>query len=183
MAHRTTRVLSLALLLLVLGGLLGPQAASAQTPAVRMVFVDARQGPPGVDTGIDVTAGQTLVFAATGRASYGSEGAPDCMGNPQTDPNGQRYLNTRICGPKTDCNAILACRPIGLLIGRIGSGPWFAIGSASTMPAPNSGRLFLLYNELYWADNSGGYNVTIVVTDLPRLVPGVPRNPVPSTPN
>jgi hypothetical protein len=85
------------------------------------------------------------------------------VGNPQTDPDGRRYLDGKQCASKTDPNATLSSRPVGFLIGRIGSGPWFAVGSDYSETVSRDGRLFLLYNEAFWNDDLGTYSVTIAV--------------------
>jgi hypothetical protein len=52
---------------------------------------------------------------------------------------------------------------IGQLLARIGVGPWFVVGSQYAGQANGSGRLYLLYNERYWLDNSGSYGVTVTL--------------------
>lgn len=133
----------------------------------RTYFLDAKQPPPGLDTGIDLVTGQKLFVRATGRAQYGYEGGADCTGYPETDPDGQRYLGGRPCGPKHDPDAVLAGRPIGMPIARIGASAWFAVGNSLEKTAETSGRLYLLYNDTYRADNSGGYTVTVAIEAMP----------------
>jgi hypothetical protein len=140
-------------------GLAQSLQASAQETTV---FVPANQPPPGVDTGIDLTAGDKLTITASGRATYGFQGG-ECVGFPQTDPDGRRYLDGTRCPPKIDPRAILPTAPIGTLIGRIDGGPWFVIGSKYNKKVDTSGRLFLLYNEVIWHDDTGGYQVNVEV--------------------
>jgi hypothetical protein len=135
-------------------------STSGPTTAVSLA-VPAAQGPPGLDSGIDVVGGRALVVTATGRARYGSEGDPTCSGLPETDPDGQRYLGTTRCSPRIDSASALAGAPVGTLIGRIGNGPWFAIGSNYSSTTTTSGRLFLMYNDTYFPDNEAGYSLQV----------------------
>lgn len=43
----------------------------------------------------------------------------------------------------------------GLLVGRIGSGAWFPIGTASTITATSAGTLYVAANDTDYTDNSG----------------------------
>jgi hypothetical protein len=137
--------------------------------------LDARTAPPGKDTGLDVVSGQRLIVSATGRGWYGFEGAAGCLGYPETDVDGVRSLPTGACSPKVDGNAQLPTSPIGALIARIGSGPWFFVGDSFNQVVTSSGRLRLLYNELFWTDDLGIYTVNVT---LQNSVSCSPRPPV-----
>jgi hypothetical protein len=53
--------------------------------------------------------------------------------------------------------------PVGALIGRVGNGPAFGIGTQTQpLPMPASGRLYLGVNDNELTDNSGSF--TVVVT-------------------
>jgi len=117
------------------------------------------------DTRIDILAGQQLTIHASGMATYGLDSAPCGSGVMATDPDGGRFLAGTSCGSKSDPASVLPTAPIGALLGRIGSGPWFVVGSNYSGVASSSGRLFLLYNDDpgYYSDNGGGYSADITV--------------------
>jgi hypothetical protein len=54
---------------------------------------------------------------------------------------------------------------MGTLIGRIGSGPWFVIGTSTSFKAKTSGTLTLLFNDRanYYVDNAGTATAQISV--------------------
>ena len=103
---------------------------------------------PLKDTGIDVRAGQTLYFSATGRVRWGP--------NRQDSPAGERN------SPRNDQRPIPS-RPAAALIGRIGeSGDYFFIGDdESAIRMRSSGRLFLGVNDDFLKDNTGSFRVTV----------------------
>ncbi|MCX6020320.1 MAG: hypothetical protein NTZ05_01040, partial [Chloroflexi bacterium] len=72
-------------------------------------------------------------------------------------------LGNSTCPPKLDGNAPLPSAPIGALLGRIGGGSWFMIGSNRTFIADRAGRLSLLYNDTYRGDNDGRYEVMVTL--------------------
>jgi hypothetical protein len=55
--------------------------------------------------------------------------------------------------------------PYGALIGKIGNGTPFLIGSTRWMTAAEGGTLYLAVNDnyIYYEDNSGTYTVTITI--------------------
>ena len=55
----------------------------------------------------------------------------------------------------------VATAPAGALIGRIGNGAAFGIGSQTAITAPATGRLFLGVNDDGFGDNSGAFTVTV----------------------
>jgi hypothetical protein len=113
---------------------------------------------------VSVTSGEQVTVSASGSAGYGYEGASPCVGYPTTHPDGSRYLGTYSCGPKLDPNAALSGQAIGLLIARIGSGPWFQVGASDSFTAPASGTLVLAYNDDIYSDNTGSYTATVTVS-------------------
>jgi hypothetical protein len=126
------------------------------------IFVPAVQNFP-VDTGIDLVAGHSLQISAGGFATYGPDVACGVSGTPQTDPDGLRYINGSPCPPKYDSGATLPTAPIGSLLGRIGAGGWFLVGSSYSSSVAVNGRLFLIYNDVpsLYGDNSQGYDAVI----------------------
>lgn len=100
---------------------------------------------PWVDSGMYVRRGDRIAFNATGDVNS----APGASGGPAGSP----VLHGNY--PVSSASA-------GALIGRVGNGAPFYIGSntqAITMPV--NGPLMLGINDDYFADNSGFFNVTI----------------------
>lgn len=50
----------------------------------------------------------------------------------------------------------------GGLIGRIGTGKPFRIGSKNTLPTQEAGKLYLGINDNVFGDNSGEFRVTVI---------------------
>jgi hypothetical protein len=115
-----------------------------------------------IDTGIQVSKGDTIKFTATDQASYGHEGSPDSY--PTTNPDGNRYVNNDYIGEKIDLNAIDPSAPIGSLVGKIGTNnECFFIGSRNQLTMPASGTIMLRYNDVEggYYNNGGSYKVII----------------------
>ena len=150
------RLAALAVAVTGLGAVAIP-AASADTGTLTLaVFADAPQGT----WFMNVSSGDLVTVSASGTAEYGYEGAAGCPGYPTTYPDGSRYLGSYSCGPKDDPNAALSGAPIGLLIGRIGTGPWFPVGANASFIVNVPGILELAYNDSLYQDNTGAYSVT-----------------------
>ena len=126
---------------------------------------------PWFDTGIDVIAGQHLHITATGTVRYG--------GDPKqvTDANGGHFT-----GEKFFATAVLPTTVVVSLTGKVGGtsaldtgtplpegtpndGPGF-VGTSYDEVVPESGRLFLGFNdrEQAFGDNSGAFTVTITLS-------------------
>ena len=129
----------------VAGGGANQEAQPAPIPA-GAINVPANQG--WTNTGIPVLRGQRISFTARGdimispTASSGPNGSPAV-----TTPNGQYPLRGV---------------PAGALIGRVGNGAPFPIGTNTapiTMPA--NGPLMLGINDDVLNDNSGSYSVSL----------------------
>lgn len=102
------------------------------------------------DTGVDVTAGQTLVVHATGTVCT----KPDQQ---CADANGQPRLAEYPEWVLPD----LANANVGMLVGRIGKVS-FPLGANNTLVAPSTGRLYLGINDRDATDNSGaGFHATL----------------------
>jgi hypothetical protein len=118
------------------GGLGDPQAS---------VRVEANQ--PWTDTGLVVQPGERIMFSTNGTISFGKDMS--------TGPDGDKNLPARASYPVRDM-------PVGGLIGRVGNGRPFAIGSTRTpITMPAGGRLMLAVNDDDIRDNSGGFDVSI----------------------
>jgi hypothetical protein len=101
------------------------------------------------DTGITVGKGARIAFSTTGQVAI-RQNSTDMIG-----PDGS--------GTENRAGAPVPAAAVGALIGRVGSGTPFPIGSNSqpiTMPA--NGRLYLGVNDAGASDNSGAFVVTIV---------------------
>jgi hypothetical protein len=100
------------------------------------------------DTGIEVRAGQTMYFSATGRVRWGP--------NRQDGPEGERN------SPRNERRPI-PTRPAAGLIGRVGSGDeYFFIGDdQGAIRMRSSGRLFLGVNDDFLQDNTGSFRVMV----------------------
>ena len=103
------------------------------------------------DTGIDVRAGETIEFQATGNIRMSTSNDNDGA-NPAGAWSGRRADNA----PFKD-------RPAGALIGRIGNGSPIFMGEAGRVRAATTGRLYLSVNDDYLEDNSGEYRVNLTV--------------------
>jgi hypothetical protein len=101
------------------------------------------------DAGIEVRAGQTVYFEATGQVRWGKDRRDGPAGEKNSPPNNARPMPNR--------NA-------AALIGRIGSdsGDLFFIGDESgPMRMRANGRLFLGINDDFLQDNSGNFRVVV----------------------
>lgn len=99
------------------------------------------------DTGLIVQPGERIQFAANGTIEYGK--------GMSTGPDGDKNMPSRP-------GYAIREMPVGGLIGRIGNGAPFAIGStASPIAMPMGGRLFLGVNDDGYTDNAGGFDVNI----------------------
>jgi len=99
------------------------------------------------DTGVTVNQGDRVAFQASGQITYGRSpgqvATPD--GGADRRPN---YPDPSV--------------PVGALLGRIGNGAPFAIGTQSqALGMPASGRLMLGVNDNELGDNGGSYTVVI----------------------
>ncbi|MBV9845131.1 MAG: hypothetical protein JOZ47_08685 [Kutzneria sp.] len=119
----------------------------------------------GTDSGMSLERGDTVTVTASGIASYSRRGETDCPGIAKTDPNGNRTDEAgRPCPAKKHPYAPLPSAPIGMLLARIGTGEWTAVGSGATIQASSGGRLVLGYNDWSKDDNTGAYDVVLHVS-------------------
>lgn len=113
--------------------------------------------PRGLDTGVDLRAGDQVTVTATGNITAGQRAGV-------VSPDGGRPGAGAVFG--------VSRRPVptagvGALIGYIlqpngQSAQPFLIGSQSTFTAPVDGRLYLLVNDDNYNDNSGSFSARIV---------------------
>lgn len=101
------------------------------------------------DTGVDVRAGQTIYFEATGQVRWGRDRRDGPAGERNSPSNPNRPMGNR--------NA-------AALIGKIGNGSndYFFIGDdTGPMRMRSSGRLYLGVNDDVLTDNSGNFRVVV----------------------
>jgi hypothetical protein len=110
----------------------------------REVNVTARE--PWTDTGIDVRAGQTIYFRASGEVRWGNNRRDGAAGERNSPRNPNRPLPDR---------------PAAALLGRIGSDVIFIGGDQGPYRVRSSGRLSLGINDDVFTDNTGSLRVTV----------------------
>lgn len=112
----------------------------------RTANVNAREA--WTDTGIDVRAGQSIYFAASGETRWGPGRRDGAEGERNSPVNQGRPLPERAAAS---------------LIGRIGDGNdvFFVGGDPGPFRARSSGRLYLGINDDVLTDNSGSLRVTV----------------------
>lgn len=132
-----------------------PTGAARSTAAVgtsgmqdtRALTIDARES--WATTLITVRSGDRLHFSATGEISVSENRSADVA-----SPDGHRES-------RMDQGTPLPTAPIGALIGRVGNGRPFLIGSNADVTMPASGMLFVGVNDGHLADNQGSFRVEI----------------------
>jgi hypothetical protein len=112
----------------------------------------------GIDTGIDLRAGDQVSITATGTVTAGRRAGV-------VSPDGGRQGASSILGTYPVANA-----GVGALIGYIVSSNGqtsqpFLVGTQSTFTTPVDGRLYLLVNDDNYGDNSGSFSARIVYPD------------------
>ena len=108
---------------------------------------------PWTATGISVRTGDMLRFAVTREIRFGP-GANDMAtadGNANANVGGTLFRRLPVAG-----------LPVGGLIGKVGNGRAFSIGSApQAVRMPANGQLYLGINDLTFNDNSGFFRVVV----------------------
>lgn len=98
------------------------------------------------DAGIDVRAGQTIYFEATGQVRWGKDRRDGPAGERNSPNNPNRPMGNR--------NA-------AALIGKIGNDMFFIGDETGPVRVRNSGRLYLGVNDDVLTDNSGNFRVVV----------------------
>ena len=133
----------------------GGGGGGSNRAGTREQVIDVPGTSRGIDTGIDVRAGDQVTFTATGVVVAGQRAG-------SVGPEG---------GRSTGFGSIVGTRPVpsagvGALIGYIrtldgqSSQPFF-VGSQLTFSVTVDGRLYLAINDDNYNDNSGSFNVRI----------------------
>lgn len=114
----------------------------------------------GMDTGIDLRAGDQVTITATGNVTAGRRAGV-------VSPDGGRVSAGAVFGasaypvPTAGVGAL-----VGIILQSNGqSSQPFLIGSQQTVTLPVDGRLFLMVNDDNFTDNSGSFSVRIVYPD------------------
>jgi hypothetical protein len=129
----------------VYASILGTGTPGAVATSGTTIRVPANQA--WTDTGITVNQGDKVVFQASGEITYGRS-----PGQTAT-PDGGADHRAQYPAPSL---------PVGALIGRVGNGAPFGIGTQTQpLPMPASGRLMLGVNDNELADNAGAYTVVV----------------------
>jgi len=132
-----------------------PTTGGAAPRAVRRgnaIVVPGNQ--PWVDSGIRVRSSDQVSFHVTGQVSVAQGQAP-------TGPEGRT-------GEVSD-KYPMPTMQAGALIGRVGNGPLFPIGTQTTpIQMPADGVLYLGVNDDFYGDNTGAFLVTVLVNGRSR---------------
>src|SRR6185369_963191 len=134
-------------LLAVLIFWLSAHAAPAQTN------IDIVLTQTWTPTGISVATGEGLTIHASGIMNWYTGTCPSCT----SDPNGVAWAQCATSAPGVVAPG-LNCWS---LIGRIGGGPPFQVGTSLTLAASASGELELGVNDDFYYDNTGSWVATV----------------------
>jgi len=154
-ALKQVNILVWALVILLMLSILGIGLINARAATIS---VRVRADVIWVDTGIVVTAGESVAIKATGLAITGPLNQyPEAKSGPEGQAVNDSCGTYLPAGPCTLDGALY-----GALIGRVGiSGAPFYIGDASSFTPSTSGALYLAVNDnlAFYDDNSAGYTV------------------------
>jgi len=152
---------------LLAAALLCQSGCSIQPSPVPVVTLDD-QVPPGallvpgnsqwVDTGIDVKAGEPLTIVAKGRVAITKLRAMSGDVEHEVGPAGTFFYDDRLTPQTFPLPAAgNGPAPCFCLIGRIGHGPAFFVGSERSSVAEQTGRLWLGINDFDASQNVGDF--------------------------
>lgn len=159
-------LLFLAAVALLFTGTAGTQAMAADSSVT--ISVPASQ--PWTDSGISVTAGDSVSITASGTIYIaGSDpgktpaGAPGCVATADNSiPPGPFLVPGLTCWS---------------LIGRIGTSAAFEVGTGTTFTAASSGELYLGVDDNFFGDNRGAWTAHITITQADNdLAMSAPAN-------
>ena len=102
------------------------------------------------DTGITVQAGNTITFEVSGNVQLSTN--PNDVAGPGGARSGRRAEQAPLTG-----------QTAGALIANIDGGAPFFVGNRRSVRAPASGRLYLGVNDDHLPDNSGDFQVMVMV--------------------
>jgi hypothetical protein len=121
-----------------------PSTGTATSTTDGSIMVPARQR--WTATGLIVKRGERLTVNSSGEIRFAA------AANATASPNGsgERSVDNPLPNATT-----------GTLIGRVGNGQPFAIGSQGSFQAPAAGQLFLGVNDTHLDDNDGSFQVRL----------------------
>jgi hypothetical protein len=114
-----------------------------------------------LDTGLVFVANTKLQITASGQACLVAGQANSCSG-----PNGVPNANPQCAALGIVCGALFA---------HIGNQQPFFVGSNFSQVTAQSGSLYLGYADIDFANNSGGFDVTVTVTPLSGRAPAAKK--------
>lgn len=131
---------------------------STATPAATTVTVSVPGDQCWVDSGVELNAGDVVFLSASGLINTweGRVGS-------SSDPDGQYK---KVCG---DVKCPLQGADYGALIGRVGDGETFLLGTSQDFNVIEAGNLYLTVNDWGCSDNNGEY--VAVITYGKELIP------------
>jgi len=120
------------------------------TPTARTASISLPGNQCWIDSGVEISSGDQVFLSATGFINTwgGRVGSSN-------DPDGQ-YKKT--CG---DVKCPLQGADYGALLGRVGEGETFLVGTGTNFSAQTDGNLYLTINDWDCSDNSGDFAVVI----------------------
>ena len=156
---RTHRLIFMLVFSSICFGMFRTIAHSESTPPTSVVL--KFPGSNFQDTGITISAGECLIVSAYGICAR--DDSPSFLANPNNwaGPDGQVLS----AGPINTSGASLA------LMGRIGSGKPFFIGTQQAISTSQSGRLYLGVNDSPTSDNVGLFMAVVTVCSGPCANP------------
>lgn len=111
--------------------------------------IAVRADVPWTDTGSPVFKGERIKFTPSGQVRWGADADMLC------GPDGSQRMKSNTTFPVQNM-------PVGALVGKVGNGRAFPIGSGpQPLVIPENGELFLGINDSVYQDNAGGFRVQI----------------------
>jgi hypothetical protein len=139
--------------------LAGAGLASSTARATTSTTVSIPATQAFTDTGVALSAGQTVSITVTGRPSWGGglhAGPKGIAFSQGSCPVAQYTYPTPFTAPGQACYSA---------IGQLGgTSIVFEVGKTFSMTTPVDGELMLGYNDNFYGDNSGHFEATITVS-------------------
>jgi hypothetical protein len=126
--------------------LIAAQGAASGSATVSTVYTVGPSTVPGVNTGLVLGKGQSVIVTATGMVCWYPGGF--CA-----DPDGHAY-------DTTSGGFLVSGAPLLRLVARVGNGPWVEVGSGPTKLS-GKGVLVFAVSDNHYPDNTGSFQVTV----------------------